>query len=254
MEMLGGVLDVCFAVFFGVGQTLKRIVNTKWAVVTSHIRACLYFIFKKIPGNSLFYFWIYYIKTAPGPSLMGFLQGTFSTPENKSKFLPCDVGIPSQLFCQLVNKKKTGKKSRQGRSSGIYGTRCHRDIPCHWDPPIFSKRWGNPLTESASISNSCNICGHLEIAKVGEVVMAKSLDVPRVLGSHFPHVDHDGPWDFSDMGKSWECLFSKHILGSIRMLARHHETWHFSWKPSLIHEPWCGFVDPKHIISKDGGI
>lgn len=40
-------MSVLLFFFFGVGQTLKRIVNTKWAVVTSHIRACLYFILKK---------------------------------------------------------------------------------------------------------------------------------------------------------------------------------------------------------------
>lgn len=76
------------------------------------------------------------------------------------------LGFRAPTFlCQKVNKKPGKKKSRRGRSSGIYGTQ-PPGHPCHWDPPIFSKRWGNPLTESASISNSCNICGHLEIAKV----------------------------------------------------------------------------------------
>ena len=101
---------------------------------------------------------------------MGFLPGTFSTPENKSKFLPCDVGIPGpNFFVPKVNKNSGGKKKvkETGKktipwSSGIYGTRCHRDIRVIGTLQFFFKTFsGNPLTASASISNSCNICGHL---------------------------------------------------------------------------------------------
>lgn len=251
MEILGGALlltasaCVCFGCLFrcffsAVGQTLKRIVNTKWAVVTNHIRACLCFIFKK--SLEILYFSSESTTSKLHPAHHWWVFWKERFPPRRTSPSSCHVMLEfyPNIFVQKVNKNSGGKKSqRNGKKSHPVVIWHLRDPmppghPCHWDPAIFSKPWGNPNWISFKIQQLQHLRppGEIEIAFrwVKLLWLSHWMGTQRVLGSPLP--PNFGPWwdheTFSGMGKVGNAFsFPSKTVGSIRMLPRHHETWQF---------------------------
>lgn len=166
---------------------------------------------------------------------MGFLQGTFSTPENKSKFLPCDVGIPGPNFFVPKSQQKNGGKKNVAKDGPLASIRDPSTHPCHWNPPIFFKTLREPVDWiSFNIQQLQHLRppGEIEIAfRWVKLLWLSHWMFPEGLGLPSPMMAHDETMRLFRHGKKLGIFcFPSKTVGSIRMLPRHHETWHFYLK------------------------